>query len=39
LLGALLTACANVHRQRTVSVLKKVAQEQRMGYRWHVDGS
>jgi DNA-binding MurR/RpiR family transcriptional regulator len=39
LLGALLTACANVHRQRTVSVLKKVAQEQRTGYRWHVDGS
>jgi DNA-binding MurR/RpiR family transcriptional regulator len=39
LLGALLTACANVHRQRTVSVLKKVAQEQRTGYRWHADGS
>jgi len=39
LLGALLAACANVHRQRTVSVLKKVAQEQRTGYRWHVDGS
>jgi RpiR family carbohydrate utilization transcriptional regulator len=39
LLGALITACANVHRQRNVSVLKKVAQEQRTGYRWYVDGS
>jgi DNA-binding MurR/RpiR family transcriptional regulator len=39
LLGALLTACANVHRRTNVSVLKKVAQEQRTGYRWYVDGA
>jgi DNA-binding MurR/RpiR family transcriptional regulator len=38
LLGALLTACANVHRQRTVSILKKVAEEQRTGSRWYADG-
>lgn len=39
LLCALLTACASVHRQRNVSVLKKVAEEQRMGYRWYMEGS
>lgn len=39
LLGALLTACASVHRQRNVSVLKKVAEEQRTGYRWYVEGT
>jgi DNA-binding MurR/RpiR family transcriptional regulator len=35
LLNALLVACANVHRRRNVSVLKKVAQEQRTGFRWY----
>jgi len=39
LLCALLTACASVHRQRNVSVLKRVAEEQRSGYRWYVEGS
>lgn len=35
LLNALLVACANVHRRQNVSVLKKVAQEQRTGFRWY----
>jgi DNA-binding MurR/RpiR family transcriptional regulator len=35
LLNALLVACANVHRRRNVSVLKKVSQEQRTGFRWY----
>ncbi|MGA7687167.1 MAG: MurR/RpiR family transcriptional regulator [Terriglobales bacterium] len=35
LLDAVLVACANVHRRRNVSVLKKVAQEQRTGFRWY----
>ena len=39
LLGAVLTACANVHRRRNVSILKKVAQEQRAGYRWYVESA
>lgn len=34
-LNAVLVACANVHRPRNVSVLKKVAQEQRTGFRWY----
>jgi DNA-binding MurR/RpiR family transcriptional regulator len=37
-MNALLVACANVHRRRNVSVLKKVAQEQRTGFRWYKEG-
>jgi DNA-binding MurR/RpiR family transcriptional regulator len=33
--NALLVACANVERRRTVALLKKVAAEQREGYRWY----
>jgi DNA-binding MurR/RpiR family transcriptional regulator len=36
-LNAILVACANVHRRRSVSVLKKVAQEQRGGFRWFTE--
>lgn len=35
LMNALLVACANVHRRHSVFVLKKVAQEQRSGFRWY----
>lgn len=35
--NALLVACSNVHRRRNVSVLKKVAQEQRTGFRWYTE--
>jgi DNA-binding MurR/RpiR family transcriptional regulator len=33
-LNVLLVACANVNRRRSVVILKKVAQEQRTGFRW-----
>lgn len=36
-LNTILVACANVHRNRNVSVLKKVAQEQRTGFRWYTE--
>jgi DNA-binding MurR/RpiR family transcriptional regulator len=36
-MNAVLVACANVHRSRNVSVLKKVAQEQRTGFRWFTE--
>jgi DNA-binding MurR/RpiR family transcriptional regulator len=36
-LDTVLVACANVRRRRNVSVLKKVAQEQRSGYRWYTE--
>jgi DNA-binding MurR/RpiR family transcriptional regulator len=39
LLNAVLVACANVRRQRNVSVLKKVAQEQRTGFRWYKENA
>jgi DNA-binding MurR/RpiR family transcriptional regulator len=38
-LNTLLVACANVHRQRNVSVLKKVALEQRTGFRWYAENT
>jgi DNA-binding MurR/RpiR family transcriptional regulator len=31
----LLVACANLRRRRTISLLRKAAQEQRSGYRWY----
>lgn len=34
-MNAVLVTCANVHRHRSVFVLKKVAQEQRSGFRWY----
>jgi DNA-binding MurR/RpiR family transcriptional regulator len=37
--NALLVACANVHRRHSVFVLKKVAQEQRTGFRWYSENS
>ena len=36
-MNTVLVACANVHRSRNVSVLKKVAQEQRTGFRWYTE--
>lgn len=33
-LNVILIACANVERRQTLTLLKKVAQEQRTGYRW-----
>ncbi|HVO79525.1 MAG TPA: MurR/RpiR family transcriptional regulator [Terriglobales bacterium] len=35
LLDVIVTACANYRRSRTLAVLKKVAQEQRHGFRWY----
>jgi DNA-binding MurR/RpiR family transcriptional regulator len=37
LINILLTVCANYRRARTLSILKKVDQEQRYGYRWYPD--
>jgi RpiR family transcriptional regulator, carbohydrate utilization regulator len=36
-INAVLVACANVHRRRSVLLLKRVAQEQRSGFRWYTD--
>lgn len=36
-INTVLVACTNIHRQRNVSVLKKVAQEQRTGFRWYTE--
>jgi RpiR family transcriptional regulator, carbohydrate utilization regulator len=36
-INAVLVACANVHRRRSVLLLKKVAQEQRSGFRWYTE--
>lgn len=33
--NALLVACANTERRRTVALLKQAAREQRYGYRWY----
>lgn len=38
LLNALLAACANVQRSRTLGLLREVDEEQRHGSRWYVDG-
>jgi DNA-binding MurR/RpiR family transcriptional regulator len=38
-LNVLLVACANVERRRTVTLLKKAAQEQKTGYRWYSEES
>jgi DNA-binding MurR/RpiR family transcriptional regulator len=35
LINIILTVCANYRRARTLSILKKVDQEQRYGYRWY----
>ena len=35
LLNAILTACGNVERRRNLALLKKVAEEQRHGFRWY----
>lgn len=37
-LNVILIACANVERRQTLAVLKKIAQEQRTGYRWFYEG-
>jgi DNA-binding MurR/RpiR family transcriptional regulator len=37
LFNVLLIACANVERRSTMALLKKVAQEQRSGYRWYYE--
>jgi DNA-binding MurR/RpiR family transcriptional regulator len=36
-LNALLVACANIRRRRTMAVLKKAAEEQRTGGRWYTE--
>jgi DNA-binding MurR/RpiR family transcriptional regulator len=36
-INAILVACANVHRRRSVLLLKRVAQEQRSGFRWYAE--
>jgi RpiR family carbohydrate utilization transcriptional regulator len=38
LFNALLAACANVQRKRTLTLLHDVDKEQRHGSRWYVDG-
>ena len=38
LFNALLAACANVQRRRTLTLLRDVDKEQRHGSRWYVDG-
>ncbi|HZQ70939.1 MAG TPA: MurR/RpiR family transcriptional regulator [Terriglobales bacterium] len=35
LLNVIVVACANYRRSRTMSILKKVEQEQRHGFRWY----
>lgn len=35
LLNAILTACAHYHSRRSLSLLKKAAEEQRTGFRWY----
>lgn len=35
LINVLLVACANLRRRRTLSLLRKAAQEQKTGYRWY----
>jgi DNA-binding MurR/RpiR family transcriptional regulator len=37
LMNAVLVACTNVHRRRSVLVLRRVAQEQRSGFRWFTE--
>lgn len=37
LMNIFLIACANVERRSTMTLLKKVAQEQRTGYRWYYE--
>jgi len=37
LLNAMVAACANVQRSRTLSLLREVDEEQRHGSRWYVD--
>jgi hypothetical protein len=34
-MNVLLTACAHHRRARTLRILKKVDQEQRLGFRWY----
>ncbi len=36
-LNALMVACANVRRRRSIAHLKQVAQEQKSGYRWYTE--
>ncbi len=36
-INALMVACANVQRRRSVAQLKEVAQEQKSGYRWYTE--
>ena len=38
LLNAMVAACANVQRSRTLALLREVDEEQRHGSRWYVDG-
>ena len=38
-LNAMLVACANIHRPRTLAVLKRAADEQRSGGRWYSESS
>ena len=35
--NALLVACANVEKRRTIAILKKAEAEQRNGYRWYAE--
>jgi RpiR family transcriptional regulator, carbohydrate utilization regulator len=39
LFNALLAACANVQRRRTLTLLREVDKEQRHGSRWYLDGA
>ncbi len=37
-LNAIVAACGNLHRSRTLALLRDVDEEQRHGSRWYVDG-